>query len=96
MVLQVPGERADGLLQGLSDQFAGQVLGHHPADNPAGAKVDDDGEIESSSFTGDKRNRAARDIQRSESLPAGQHRRVRANLARPHLVRRVGKRLIEQ
>ena len=51
----VPGVRADGLLHGLSDQFAAQVLGRRPADNPASAKVDDHGEVEPSAPTGDKR-----------------------------------------
>lgn len=92
----VPGVRADGLLHGLSDQFAAQVLGQRPADNPASAKVDDHGEVEPSAPTGDKRDRAERDSQKAEPFPAGQHRRVRANLARPHLVGLVEKRLIEQ
>jgi hypothetical protein len=32
--------------QGVEDQFAAKVIGHRPPNDPAGAGVEDDGEVE--------------------------------------------------
>ena len=37
----------DGLLHGIDDQIAAQVIGQGPADNASRAQVDDDGEVAS-------------------------------------------------
>src|SRR4029450_11579208 len=36
----------DGHVQGVQDQLGAEMVGHRPADDPAGERVEDDGEVE--------------------------------------------------
>ena len=36
----------DGHVQGVQDQLGAEMVGHRPADDPAGERVEDDGQVE--------------------------------------------------